>query len=108
MAASCAELDLPLGHRRLRNQGHVPTFVGVKSLKVVAYLVGILVGVIYIVNPGSGVVELLPDNLPGIGNIDEAAMTALLLTCVRALREMRAESKAKDALPVGHESTHEV
>lgn len=92
----------------MRRAGGVPTFGYVKSIKVVAYLAGIVLGVVYIINPGSGVVELLPDNLPGIGNIDEAAMTALLLTCVRALREMRAESKAKDALPVGSESTHEV
>jgi len=69
----------------------------VKSLKVAAYLAGALLSVIYIVNPGAGVVELLPDNLPGIGNLDEAAMTALLLACVRALRDMRAEGKNVDA-----------
>lgn len=80
----------------MRIDARVPTFVDVKSLKTVAYLAGALLSVIYIVNPGSGVVELLPDNLPGIGNIDEAAMTALLLACVRALREMRAEGKAKE------------
>lgn len=103
VGALCIHVDTSL-----RSGGPAPTFVDVKSFKVVAYLAGILLGVIYIVNPGAGVVELLPDNLPGVGNLDEAAMTALLLTCLRALREMRAESKAKEALPVAPPSTHEV
>jgi hypothetical protein len=30
-----------------------------------------LVGAIYILNPGSGIIELLPDNLPFVGNLDE-------------------------------------
>jgi uncharacterized membrane protein YkvA (DUF1232 family) len=30
-----------------------------------------LVGFIYILNPGWGVLELIPDNIPGIGNLDE-------------------------------------
>lgn len=32
-----------------------------------------VVGVAYILNPGAGVFELLPDNLPIIGNLDEGA-----------------------------------
>ena len=35
--------------------------------------------VLYIANPGLGVFELLPDVLPGVGNIDEALATMLLL-----------------------------
>ena len=30
-----------------------------------------VLGVIHILNPGSGVIELIPDNLPIIGNLDE-------------------------------------
>ncbi len=30
-------------------------------------------GVLYILNPTSGIFELLPDNLPIIGNLDEGA-----------------------------------
>ena len=37
---------------------------------------------VYLVNPGAGVIEILPDNLPFIGNLDEAAATALLLGCL--------------------------
>ena len=33
----------------------------------------------YLLNPTAGVFELLPDNLPIIGNLDEAAATAILL-----------------------------
>ncbi len=36
----------------------------------VVYLLAIL-GFVYILNPGSGIVELIPDNLPFIGNLDE-------------------------------------
>jgi uncharacterized membrane protein YkvA (DUF1232 family) len=42
-----------------------------------------VLSVIYIINPGAGVFEILPDNLPFIGNIDEAAATALLIACLR-------------------------
>ncbi len=34
---------------------------------------------LYLVNPGFGVFEFLPDNLPVIGNIDEGAATVLFL-----------------------------
>ena len=34
---------------------------------------------IYLINPGMGLVEFLPDALPIIGNIDEASATAGLL-----------------------------
>lgn len=38
---------------------------------------------IYILNPGAGVFELIPDNLPLIGNLDEAAAVATLLMCLK-------------------------
>ena len=30
-----------------------------------------LLGVVYLFNPGAGILELLPDNLPLVGNLDE-------------------------------------
>jgi Protein of unknown function (DUF1232) len=42
-------------------------------------VVGIL-SAIYLINPTFGVFELIPDNLPVIGNLDEGAATALLLS----------------------------
>ncbi|MCA9618665.1 MAG: DUF1232 domain-containing protein [Myxococcales bacterium] len=60
-----------------------------KRLKMVGYVVGIGLSALYLFNPGSGVFELLPDNLPGIGNLDEAAMTAFLIACFRGLKQLR-------------------
>ncbi|MEM1208199.1 MAG: DUF1232 domain-containing protein [Planctomycetota bacterium] len=37
---------------------------------------------IYLINPTAGVIELLPDNLPLVGNLDEAAAAALLIACL--------------------------
>lgn len=42
---------------------------------------GILAG-LYLINPGAGIFELIPDNLPLIGNLDEAAAVVLLLNCL--------------------------
>lgn len=38
-----------------------------------------LISTLYLVNPTAGFFELLPDNLPGLGNVDEALATVLLL-----------------------------
>lgn len=45
---------------------------------------GILLSVIYLLNLTFGV-DLLPDNLPIVGNIDEATATGILLACLRYL-----------------------
>ncbi len=36
------------------------------------YLLAAL-GVVYILNPTAGIIELIPDNLPIVGNLDEGA-----------------------------------
>ena len=46
-------------------------------LKIIWSIVG-LISLIYLLNPTAGIVELIPDNLPLIGNIDEASFTMLL------------------------------
>ncbi len=50
-------------------------------------LVGLLrvLSLIYIGNPAGGVMELLLDNVPGIGNLDEGAATYLALMALRYL-----------------------
>ena len=54
-----------------------------KPLKsLIVFVVGLLAS-FYLVNPGAGVFELIPDNLPLVGNLDEAGATALLLACLR-------------------------
>lgn len=41
------------------------------------YLMAI-VGLVYLLNPTAGILELLPDNLPLAGNLDEGAAMVLL------------------------------
>lgn len=47
--------------------------------EMVIILVGIIAA-IYLVNPTFGLFELLPDNLPLVGNLDEAGATGILLS----------------------------
>ena len=42
-----------------------------------------LLAVIYLLNPGAGIFELIPDNIPFVGNLDEAGAVALLLMCLK-------------------------
>ncbi|TLD69689.1 DUF1232 domain-containing protein [Phragmitibacter flavus] len=56
---------------------------GVKA-KVFAAL-GAVFCAVYLLNPGAGFIELIPDNVPLIGNIDEAAVTGLLIYCLSIL-----------------------
>ena len=37
-----------------------------------------LIGIVYLLNPTAGVIELIPDNLPLVGNLDEAAAALLV------------------------------
>jgi hypothetical protein len=62
-----------------------------RALKTCLYVLGVVVGAVYIANPTAGVWELLPDNLPLVGNLDEAAMVTMLLGCLRALKRQRSE-----------------
>lgn len=41
-----------------------------------------LLAAAYLVNLGAGIVEFVPDNLPIIGNLDEAGATLLLINCL--------------------------
>lgn len=41
-----------------------------------------LVSILYIINPTFGIFELIPDNLPLVGNLDELAASTLLLSCL--------------------------
>ena len=56
------------------------------SHKLVAIFLAVL-AIIYIVNPGAGVIEFIPDNLPFVGNLDEATATAILIKCIYFLKK---------------------
>ena len=42
-----------------------------------------VIATIYLLNPTLGVFELLPDNIPFVGNMDEATATMVLLGAMR-------------------------
>jgi uncharacterized membrane protein YkvA (DUF1232 family) len=52
----------------------------------IAYLLG-LIGLLYILNPTAGVFELIPDNLPFIGNLDEGVAAVLMWAAIMELAE---------------------
>ncbi|AOY59135.1 MULTISPECIES: DUF1232 domain-containing protein [Desulfococcus] len=56
---------------------------------LVVYLLALLGG-IYMLNPGSGIIELIPDNIPIIGNLDEGgAMLAVWYGFIEFLERRR-------------------
>jgi len=52
-------------------------------VRTMLVLVVMALSAIYLVNPTFGVFELIPDNLPLIGNLDEAGAVVLLLAGLR-------------------------
>jgi uncharacterized membrane protein YkvA (DUF1232 family) len=56
-------------------------------LKTLGYSGMIILCVIYLLNPTSGVIELIPDVLPIVGNIDETAVASLLILSIQKLWE---------------------
>lgn len=58
-----------------------PKARGISAGDVVAVLFGSL-ALVYLLNPTLGVFELIPDNTPLIGNLDEAAATVILLAAL--------------------------
>jgi len=47
--------------------------------KIIIGFIGII-SLLYLLNPGIGLFEFIPDNVPFIGNLDEATATFLLLS----------------------------
>lgn len=42
-----------------------------------------IIATLYLLNIGVGVIELIPDNIPLVGNLDEGSAVTLLLMCLR-------------------------
>jgi uncharacterized membrane protein YkvA (DUF1232 family) len=54
-------------------------------MKIIKHLIVIsfgLVSAVYLFNPGAGIIDIIPDNIPVVGNLDEAAATLLLINCL--------------------------
>lgn len=47
--------------------------------KIIVIVTGLLAG-LYLLNPGFGIFELIPDNIPLVGNMDEATATFLVIS----------------------------
>ncbi len=64
-----------------------------------------VIAVLYLLNPTAGFLELIPDNLPLIGNLDEAGATLLLINVLRyyGIDLDRLFGKRQERLPDGRE-----
>ncbi len=58
--------------------GALLTPLSMRGIPIWAVYLMALLGLIYILNPTAGVLELLPDILPFIGNLDEGVASVLL------------------------------
>ncbi len=56
--------------------------------------------IVYLLNPTGGIIELIPDNIPFLGNLDETTVAFLLVwsgaNVVRWGRVRRAQRKARE------------
>ncbi|GAB4110758.1 MAG: hypothetical protein Fur005_00650 [Roseiflexaceae bacterium] len=69
------------------------------TLNRVLGALGMVIGVVYLVNPGAGLIELIPDVVPFVGNLDEAGATVLLMWGLQTLRQPVEAPITPPALP---------
>jgi hypothetical protein len=69
-----AMVPLP-GERQSRPEtlGFLTTPLSLRGVPTWAVYLFTIIGIIYILNPTAGILEIVPDNLPFIGNLDEGA-----------------------------------
>lgn len=58
--------------------------------KIILYIL-LIICVLYLLNTTAGIVELLPDNIPIVGNIDEAGIGALIYYLVQELKNEKTQ-----------------
>jgi hypothetical protein len=58
----------------------------------IVYLAAVALGALYVLNPGFGVFEIIPDNMAVVGNLDEAGAIGLIIWGVKRLRAAKTES----------------
>lgn len=75
----------PAAHPALEDAARKPPTATSRFLAIV----GIGLGVLYVINPSFGLFELIPDNIPIIGNLDEAAATTLVIYGIQHLARRR-------------------
>jgi len=67
------------------------------SKKTVYMILGVI-STIYLINPTAGVFELLPDNFPVVGNLDEFAASALLIKAIKVVFGKNSKGENQDVL----------
>ncbi len=52
------------------------------------FLVGAIgcLATVYLINPTAGIIELIPDNIPVFGNLDDGAACYILYSCIEYFR----------------------
>lgn len=70
-----------------------------KQAPLPVLILAIVLSVVYIINPTAGVLEFIPDNIPLVGNIDEAGATAMLLWAIAELRKRNSATDPRDVTP---------
>lgn len=69
----------PIEKRDLSERlGMMLTPLSMRGVPIWLIYLAALLGLVYILNPTAGVIEILPDNLPLVGNLDEGVAFALL------------------------------
>ncbi len=68
------------------------------NLKNLGYIGLIIMCIAYLLNPTGGFVELIPDALPIVGNLDEATVASLLVLSIQKLREQPKKPKDLDTI----------
>ena len=82
-ARFCASCQTPLEREALLSGASAAV-----DRRIGAPVGSIILGIfclVYLINPGAGVLELIPDNLPVIGNLDEGLATTGLLIALSNL-----------------------
>jgi hypothetical protein len=55
-------------------------------MKKLWVLILTLLSIVYLINPTAGIFELLPDNIPFVGNVDEGLAAFVLYSCIEYWR----------------------
>jgi hypothetical protein len=65
-----------------------------------AALAGVLAGSADLLNLPAGLIEFLPDNMPFIGNLDEAGATGMVIYGLQYLGRRKREREARRETPI--------
>lgn len=66
--------------------GAIPETQVKRRLGVISAWVLLGLGLLYLANPGAGLAEIIPDNIPLVGNLDEAGITAMVMGALKYLK----------------------